>query len=188
MLREAHLTSIIDTLGNEARITYIHQRRAVDGAGCQYDHAIEPEHIQYFAAGSQTPNAQVVFGYTNRPDTDLDFFPKANLVYYFNWHRLDSITMQARRTTTGAFETVRRYLLAHDYDTFSGSQSKSIMRLTSITESGTDGTALPAWTFAYERQDAANPIVGGATSAARPNLNVLTQATNGQGIAAGLPA
>ncbi|MBA3533214.1 MAG: DUF11 domain-containing protein, partial [Ardenticatenales bacterium] len=180
-LREAHLTRIIDPLGNEVRVTYTHQKRAVDGAGCTYDHAIEPESIQYFASGSQSANAQILFSYTNRPDTDIEPWLKTNLVYYFNLHRLESVTMQARRTASGPFETVRSYHLTHDYDTFNGSQSKSLMRLRTITERGSDGTALPAWTFDYERQSAPNPVVGGGNATALPNLNVLTKATNGQG-------
>ena len=88
---------------------------------------------------------------------------------------MSGITVHVRNGSgTDAFTTVRSYVLTQDYDWFDSAKGQGILRLTSITEKGRDGGALPAWTFGYRIGE-----VG--TQSAWKNHTLLETASNGQG-------
>ncbi|MBA3533092.1 MAG: RHS repeat protein, partial [Ardenticatenales bacterium] len=187
------LPRIIDPLGNEIHIRYATESRGV--TTCAHDMAIRPTQILYLAAGSapKTTTAQILFNYEARNDwfvSPYDYPEHPNQAYYLalkSDFRLSDIFMEVRNAQ-GSFSRARSYHLKHSYDVFvTGQERKSILLLEEITESGTNAsgatTALPAWEFDYSRLTVSNPVVGGGPETVYPraNLNVLTEARNGQG-------
>ncbi|MGB4804164.1 MAG: hypothetical protein WBV59_16005, partial [Anaerolineae bacterium] len=173
--REMHLTEVLDTHGNRIEITYETELR--DVAGCDddddYVSAIRPTVIRYFAVNEPLATVRIELGYQDRDDVHVEGSNSSNVEVFFSSYRLETITVLVR-SSTSAFATVRSYVLAQDYDWFDQNDNKGIMRLTSITEQGKNGGALPAWTFGYR-------IGAVGTQDTWKNHTLLETANNGQG-------
>ncbi|WP_343412117.1 hypothetical protein [Candidatus Amarolinea dominans] len=178
--REAHLTEVQDTHGNRIVVTYTAETAGVICANSSIDYvrAIRPTRIEYVANGQGLASVRIEFGYSGRGDTGVpgnvghrDEYTEA----FWSNYRLTGITVQVRNGSgADAFITVRSYDLTQDYDWFDQSNNKGILRLTSITEKGRDGGALPAWTFGYR-------IGAVGTQDGWKNHTLLETANNGQG-------
>ncbi|MBK7201816.1 hypothetical protein [Candidatus Amarolinea dominans] len=173
--REMHLTEVLDTHGNHIEITYETEPGSVTGCTDEYVPAIRPTVIRYFAINEPLATVRIELGYQSRDDVHVEGWDSPNLELFFSTYRLQTITVLVR-SSTSAFATVRSYVLTQDYDWFDSNyhDNKAIMRLTSITEQGRDGGALPAWTFGYR-------IGAVGTQGTWKNHTLLETANNGQG-------
>ncbi|MBK9095719.1 MAG: hypothetical protein IPM84_23785 [Anaerolineae bacterium] len=176
--REMHLTEVLDTHGNHIEITYETEPGSVTGCTDEYVPAIRPTVIRYFAINEPLATVRIELGYSGRGDTGVpgnvghrDEYTEA----FWSNYRLTGITVQVRNGSgADAFTTVGSYVLAQDYDWFDSNNGEGILRLTSITEKGRDGGALPAWTFGYR-------IGAVGTQNGWKNHTLLETANNGQG-------
>ncbi|MGB3218206.1 MAG: hypothetical protein WBD79_12490, partial [Anaerolineae bacterium] len=174
-MREAHLTEVRDTHGNRVMVTYVAEEDTAmcDGSLQSYVRAIRPTRIEYVASGQSLASVRIELGYQSRDDVHIEGWDSPYVEVFFSSYRLETITVLVR-SSTSAFATVRSYVLVQDYDWFDQNDNKGIMRLTSITEKGKNGGALPAWTFGYR--------VGVAgTQDTWKNHTLLETVNNGQG-------
>ncbi|MGB4977160.1 MAG: hypothetical protein WBR35_10510, partial [Anaerolineae bacterium] len=175
--REMHLTEVLDTHGNRIEITYETEPRSVTGCTDEYVSAIRPTVIRYFAFGEPLATVRIEFGYSGRGDIgvpgNVGGTRNQDIEALWSDYRLTGITVLVR-SSTSAFATVRSYGLAQDYDWFNATDKQGIMRLTSITEQGKNGGALPAWTFGYR-------IGAVGTPSDWKNHTLLETVNNGQG-------
>ncbi|MBA3534161.1 MAG: RHS repeat protein [Ardenticatenales bacterium] len=186
-VHEAHLTRVQDPLGNAVRILYIIDVK--EQHHCPYQKAVYPQRIEYWPVGATQPSAQVLFTYGPRTDTHVQDYDNWYVPTFYSDERLQTVTMQVR-DTNDVMTTARRYDLGVHFEPFNPEApqpGESLMILDSLQEYGRDGTSLPAWTFGYQRLEAANPLTGidwaGNTVSPSPkaNLTVLTEGRNGQG-------
>ncbi|MDH7486113.1 MAG: hypothetical protein QHJ81_07520 [Anaerolineae bacterium] len=170
-----HLTEVRDTHGNRAVVTYATETRDItcpDGSSQPYVRAIRPTRIEYFAVGEPLATVRVDFAYTSRSDTGVPGKNNPYVEAFWSDSRLQTITVKVRNGTgADSFATVRSYDLTQDYLWKDQASGQGLLRLTSITEKGRDGGALPAWTFSYLT------LPGGDWL----NYTLLSTADNGQG-------
>ncbi|MFZ2618363.1 MAG: hypothetical protein WA077_20450, partial [Anaerolineae bacterium] len=182
--REAHLTEVQDTHGNRVVVTYATESKGImcNGSALDYIRAMRPTRIEYIASGQPAASVRVdiVYGQLtnpppNRTDTGVPGRDDTSTESFWSAYRLTSIIVRVRNgSAADTFTTVRSYDLTQDYDWFDQSNNKGILRLTSITEKGRDGGALPAWTFGYR-------IGAVGTQDGWKNHTLLKTANNGQG-------
>ena len=107
----------------------------------QFDHALRLTSITY-----DGDNVLVELGYASRADRADGWNTAA--WRFFTDQRLDTVTVKAKDTASGAFRTVRSYQL-HQVSGTASTETQKVLNLDWVEERSASGNPLPRTTFSY---------------------------------------